>query len=176
MADPIRVVFDIHLYVINIVGSDAQWPVVAEVPPESGNPSADSISIIFDNPGLFALYASPHILRNTVRVLKSCGLSDAFITEYLAAIEDVINESGGSVLDPGRVLDLGSRDFEDNHILALALAVDADIIVSDDTDLTQLSPWLGRPIIRPRDFVRRFVNAPRRQLAIREIGSRSTIQ
>jgi len=163
MAEPVRVVFDVHLYVNNVVGPDAQWPVVAEVPPGSGNPSADSISIVFDHPGQFALYASPHIIRNTVRVLKACGLGDGLATEYLAAIEEVITDSGGAVVDPGPVLDLGSRDFEDNHILALAVAVEADIIVSDDTDLTQLSPWRGRPIIRPRDFVRRFVNAPRQR-------------
>jgi len=71
------------------------------------------------------------------------------------------DDSGGDIRDPGSVLDLGARDFEDNHILVLASAVDADIIVSDDTDLTQLSPWQGRPIIRPRDFVTRYVNAPR---------------
>jgi len=111
MAKPVRVVFDIHLYVNNLVGMDAQWPVVAEVPPGSGNPSADSISIVFDNPGVFALYASPHIIRNTVRVLKECGLDDALVTEYLAVIKEIIVESGGNVLDPGRVLDLGSRDF-----------------------------------------------------------------
>jgi len=65
------------------------------------------------------------------------------------------------VCDPGQVLDLGSPDFEDNHILALALAVDADIIISDDADLTQLSPWRGRPIIRPRDFVHLFISTNR---------------
>lgn len=43
------------------------------------------------------------------------------------------------------------------NILALALAVDADIIVSDDAGLTVLSPWLGRPIVRPREFVRRYL-------------------
>ena len=157
MAEPIRVVFDVHLYVNNIVGSDAQWPVIDEVPPRSGNPCADSISIIFDNPGTYALYISPHIIRNTIRVLKTLGLSDEFVTRYIAAIEEIIAESGGEVRDPGQVHDLGSRDFEDNHILALALGVDADLIVTDDSDLTTLSPWLGRPIIRPRDFVTRFI-------------------
>ena len=161
MTDPVRVVFDVHLYINNVTGADAQWPVVAEVPPGSGNPSADSISIVFDNPGRFSLYASPHIIRNTVRVLKSCGLDDSFVTAYLGAIREIIADSGGDVLDPGPVRDLGAPDFEDNHILALALAVDADIIVSDDADLTQLSPWRGRPIIRPRDFVHRHITHQR---------------
>lgn len=161
MAEPTRVVFDIHLYVNNVTGADAQWPIVTEVPPGSGNASADSIAIVFDNPGAYALYASPHIIRNTARVLKIHGLDDAFVTGYLAAIEEILADSGGDVRDPGQVLDLGSSGHEDNHILALAVAVDADLIVSDDTDLTPLSPWRGRPIIRPREFVRRFVNASR---------------
>jgi len=161
MPEPIRLVFDIHLYVNNVTGADAQWPVVAEVPPGSGNPSADAISIVFDNPGRFALFASPHIVRNTIRILKVCGLDDTFVAAYWRAMADIIADSGGDVRDTGPVLDLGSRDFEDNHLLALALAVDADMIVSDDANLTQLSPWQGRPIIRPRDFVARFVNAPR---------------
>ncbi len=159
MAEPVRVVFDIHLYINNVVGADAQWPVVAEVPPGSGNASADSIAIVFDNPGAYTLYASPHIVRNTVRVLQACGLDDVLVTGYLAALEEVITDSGGDVRDPGPVRDLGSPDHEDNHILALALAVDADLIVSDDADLTTLSPWRGRPIIRPHQFVRRFVSA-----------------
>jgi len=73
----------------------------------------------------------------------------------------IIKDSGGDIRDPGPVLDLGAREFEDNHILALASAACADIIASNDTDLTQLSPWQGRPIIRPLDFVARYINAPR---------------
>ncbi len=161
MGEPIRVVFDVHLYVNNVLGADAQWPVIAEVPPSSGNASADSIAIIFDNPTRYALYASPHIVRNTVRVLKLAGLDDALVTAYLTAVEEIITESGGDIRDPGEVLDLGSRDFEDNHILALAAAVDAHLIVSDDADLTTLSPWRGRPIIRPHEFVRLYVTSSR---------------
>jgi len=102
-------------------------------------------------------------------VLKTCGLNDSFIAAYLAAItvnNRIWADSATSLRyaqndgwnEPQR---LRPSDFEGNHILALASAVDADIIVSDDTDLTQLSPWQGRPIIRPRDFVARYVNAPR---------------
>jgi len=157
MTDPVRVVFDVHLYVNNLAGADAQWPVVAEVPPGSGNASADAIAIVFDNPGAYSLFASPHIIGNTVRVLAAHGFDTPLVTTYLAAIEEIIADSNGGVCDPGPVRDLGSPDHEDNHILALALAVDADLVVSDDTDLTTLSPWLGRPIIRPRQFVQRFV-------------------
>lgn len=161
MAEPTNVVFDIHLYVNNILGPDAQWPVVAEVPPATGNASADSIAIVFDNPGSYRLYASPHIVRNTTRVLKEAGLDDAIVTEYLQPIAEIIADSGGDIRDPGPVLEPGSPDYEDNHILALALAADADLIVSGDIHLTSLSPWQGRPIITARAFVRRFVSQRR---------------
>ncbi|MCL2780822.1 MAG: hypothetical protein FWD74_04930 [Actinomycetia bacterium] len=161
MADPVRIVFDVHLYVLNLTGADAQRPVVVEVPPGSGNASADCLSIIFDNPGVYALYASPHIVGNTARVLRQCGLDEVLVRDYLNAVREIIFDSGGDVRDPGHVFDLGSPDHEGNHVLALALAVDADVIVSDDTDLTPMSPWRGCPIIRPRQFVERFVNARR---------------
>jgi predicted nucleic acid-binding protein len=161
MADPARLVFDVHLYVNNILGPDARWPVVAPVPPGSGNPSADSLAIVFDDPAGFVLYASPHIIRNTARVLVAHGLDRALVAKYLAAVQEIISDSGGDIRDPGQVLDLGSPDFEDNHILSLALAVDADLIVSDDVGLTALSPWRGRPVIRPREFVQRFARSRR---------------
>jgi len=150
------VVFDIHPYINNLIGSDATWPVISEVPPGGGNLSDDCISLVFDNPDRFVLFASPHIVRNTIRVLMAAGLDDTLVTGYLGEIMQIVADSGGAVCDPGPVMDHGVSDFEDNHILALALAVDADLIVSDDTDLTQLSPWLGRRILRPRDFVYRY--------------------
>lgn len=163
MAEPIRVVFDVHIYISNLLGPDAQWPVVAEVPPGTGNASADALAIVFDNPGAYRLFASPHIVRNIARVLAGQGLGESLASSYLAAVAEIITDSGGDIRDPGHVYDLGSPDHEDNHILALALAVDADLIVSDDADLTSLSPWRGRPIIRPHDFVRRFVTQSRRR-------------
>ena len=110
MTEPTRVVFDIHLYVGNVTGADAQWPVVSEVPPRTGNASADAIAIVFDNPDAYALYASPHIIRNTARVLAGLGLDDVFVTGYLAAVAEIISDSGGDIRDPGHVFDLGSRD------------------------------------------------------------------
>ena len=52
-------------------------------------------------------------------------------------------------------------DHEDNRILELALAANADLIVSDDADLTGLSPWRGIPVVRPAEFTGR-VDAARR--------------
>jgi predicted nucleic acid-binding protein len=68
--------------------------------------------------------------------------------------------SGGGVLDPPRTVH-DCRDHEDNLVLDLAAEVGALLIVSEDTDLTSMSPWRGVPILRPAQFVAR-VDAMRR--------------
>jgi predicted nucleic acid-binding protein len=53
------------------------------------------------------------------------------------------------------------RDFEDNLILDLAVETGAFLVVSEDSDLTSMSPWRGTPILRPKEFAAR-VDALRR--------------
>jgi uncharacterized protein len=50
------------------------------------------------------------------------------------------------------------RDTNDNHILALAEAAEAAIIVSSDHDLLTLSPWNGIPILTPAEFLAQVEN------------------
>ncbi|MGA3131480.1 MAG: putative toxin-antitoxin system toxin component, PIN family [Terracidiphilus sp.] len=50
-------------------------------------------------------------------------------------------------------LDPPCRDASDNFILALALAAQADAVVSSDHDLLVLNPWRGIPILTPAQFV-----------------------
>ena len=47
------------------------------------------------------------------------------------------------------------RDPLDNKFLALALAAEADLIVSSDGDLLALHPWNGIPVITAREFLER---------------------
>lgn len=46
-----------------------------------------------------------------------------------------------------------------NLVLDLVVATDSLIPVSDDTDLTELSPWNGRAILRPWPVSRLLDNA-----------------
>jgi uncharacterized protein len=46
------------------------------------------------------------------------------------------------------------RDPMDNKFLALALASEADALVSSDEDLLILNPWRGIPIMTPTEFNR----------------------
>jgi hypothetical protein len=44
------------------------------------------------------------------------------------------------------------RDPKDNQFLSLALAAEADVIVSSDEDLLVLHPWRGIPVVTPAAF------------------------
>lgn len=44
-------------------------------------------------------------------------------------------------------------DPDDDKFLACALAASADVIISGDKDLVQLSGWRGVQVLRPRRFV-----------------------
>jgi predicted nucleic acid-binding protein len=143
-----------------LVGPASTFPLIAAIPPSTENAAADCLSVMFDAEE-FRLYLSPHILTNTARVLGQLGLSDALAEDYIEAILDITAESGGQVIDPPRTV-FDVHDYEDDLVLDLVVATDSLILVTDDTDLTELNPWNGRLILRPRDFVDRVVQSRRR--------------
>jgi len=154
------VVFDTNVYVDAIIGPDSQWPLIDQLPPATDNAAADCLSLAFDAED-FRLFTSPHILTNITRLLHKVGVAGPTTEQWINAILDIVDMTGGLVVDPDRtVFDIG--DYEDNLIIDLAVAVDAILVVSEDTDLTALSPWQGRiPILRPREFVLRTLQARR---------------
>lgn len=154
------VVYDINVLVRAFVGEDSEWPYIAQVPPTTANADADCLSIAFDADE-FRLYASPHILENLARVLVELGVQPARAEAMVEAVLEIVTTSGGAVIDPPRkAFDVG--DHEDNLILDLVIAADATIVVSNDTDLTSLSPWHNRIVVmRPREFVGRVIQMRR---------------
>lgn len=101
----------------------------------------------------FSLWLSPHIISNTERVLdEGLGWAKDQAALFLDVLERVAAHSDGGVVDPPATVS-DCYDSEDNRILDLAADVGALLIVSDDTDLTSMSPWRGTPILRPREFV-----------------------
>jgi len=157
LAPGTSVVFDVNVYLDYILGADGSWPLLPDIPPTTANPSSDAISLAFASK--FALFASPHILRNVARVMRDVGQSPGTTNEYISLIVDMCEFSGGAVIEP-EARDHGVTDFEDNLIASLAKdpSVDALIIVSSDRDLLRLGPaWNGRLVMRPADFVRRVV-------------------
>ncbi|MCK4303411.1 MAG: putative toxin-antitoxin system toxin component, PIN family [Candidatus Eisenbacteria sp.] len=50
-----------------------------------------------------------------------------------------------------------SRDRQDDKFIACALAVGGEVIVSGDKDLLTISEQLITPVLRPREFVDRYI-------------------
>jgi predicted nucleic acid-binding protein len=148
---PVTVVFDVNVLVGAVAGGNSPFRSWPSPPPTSGNPYADCLGIMVDA-AEFALWLSPHILDNTTRVLQEELKWEATVSDsYLDLLARVATNSSGGILDPPRTV-TDCADFEDNAILDLAAEVGALLIVSDDTDLTSMSPWRGTPILRPKEF------------------------
>ena len=154
-APKIRVVFDVNVFVDALVGPDSTFPLIREVPPTTTNAAMDAFSLAYDGFN-FALYVSPHILRNAGRVFELAGLSAGVTAEVLQTLVEIVHFSGGSVVDPERAV-FDVKDFEDNLVLDLVKAVDAQVVVTSDRDLIGLNPWNGRLILNPRDFVQHII-------------------
>lgn len=147
----IPVVFDVNVLVGAAAGGNSPFRSWPSPPPTSGNPFADCLGIMVDA-AEFGLWLSPHILDNTARVLVDGLKWPGDRTEqYLAVLVEVADHSRGGIVDPLSTIH-DCRDHEDNRILDLAAEIGALLVVSEDTDLTSMSPWHGTPILRPREF------------------------
>ncbi|MEV8516307.1 PIN domain-containing protein [Dactylosporangium sp. NPDC051484] len=154
------VVFDVNVLVQAIATGNSPYLSWPSPPPTSGNPFADCLGIVNDA-AEFALWLSPHILDNTVRVLMQVvGTPKEEADDYREILIEMAEASDGGVFTPPRTVH-DCRDHEDNLVLDLAAEVGALLIVSEDADLTSMSPWRGVPVLRAREFVGR-VDAMRR--------------
>jgi predicted nucleic acid-binding protein len=154
------VVFDVNVLVQAIASGNSPYLSWPSPPPTSGNPFADCLGIVNDA-AEFALWLSPHILDNTVRVLMTVvGTPKEEADDYREILIEMAEASGGGMLTPPRAVH-DCADPEDNLVLDLAAEVGALLIVSEDVDLTAMSPWRGVPILRSREFAGR-VDAMRR--------------
>jgi predicted nucleic acid-binding protein len=154
MTAPVSVVYDVNVLVRAAVGGNNQYRSWPSPPPTSDNPCADCIGVAADAEE-FGLWLSPHILNNTARVLHEVlSWKVDRIERHIDDLVTIAEHSGAGVIEP-EVTVTDCPDWEDNQILALAADVGAILIVSDDTDLTSMSPWRGTPILRPKEFVAR---------------------
>jgi len=159
------VIFDVNVFIDAVVtGQDSfeSWPSPL---PTSGHYAADCVGIANDAVE-FSLWLSPHVLTNIERVLETPEAGGGFewdpepIEEYLSVLVEIADASGGGVLEPDEAV-TDCPDYEDNRILELALAAQAVLIVSNDSDLLHMTSWRGIPVLSPRDFAAR-VDAARR--------------
>ena len=122
---------------------------------------------------------SPHALTNIEKALVSPVSEGGFewdpgpIETYLEVLLEIAESSGGGVNTPTEVV-TDCADFEDNRILELAIACQAILIISNDSDLLHMTPWRGIPAISIREFAAR-VDAARRARR-RLINSQATFK
>ncbi|MDR3741572.1 MAG: putative toxin-antitoxin system toxin component, PIN family [Terracidiphilus sp.] len=106
-----------------------------------------------------ALCASAGVLEELQSVLGRSRF-DAYVDldSRLALMETIRSNAQFFVIPPLILEEVqGScRDPRDDHILALSLAAEAEIIVSSDHDLLVLKPWRGIPILTPAQFLTRY--------------------
>jgi len=150
----VPVVFDVNVLVRAIASGNSPYGSWPSPPPTSGNPFADCLGVINDA-AEFGLWLSPHILDNTTRVLSEVvGTPKEEAEDYRELLLEMANASGGGICTPLRTVH-DCPDHEDNLVLDLAADVAALLIVSEDTDLTSMSPWRGTPILRAGQFTGR---------------------
>jgi predicted nucleic acid-binding protein len=156
----VHVVFDVTVFVDVVTTDGVEFTSFPSPPPlDSDAVFASCIGIANDGREV-SLFLSEHVLDTLRYVLATeYGWDQDHLDDYEDGLLEVAIASGGGLFDVQTVI-TECADPEDDNILALALDADAELIVSNDTDLLEMSPWRGRPIITPRQFAER-VNAVR---------------
>ena len=140
-----------------VVGGRSDFESWPSPPPISDNLFADCVGIVNDAHE-FTLCLSEHVLETLVFVLTDdehgFGWDPAEAENYVGVLWDIAEKAGGGVYEAKHEV-TDCSDYEDNRILELALDAKADLIVSSDAHLLDMSPWREIPIITPQDFARR---------------------
>lgn len=160
------VTVDVNVLVAAVVGGNDTFHSWPSPPPVRGNLGANVVGILNDARE-FSLFLTEHILAGVLRVLTGTppnGYAWAVerAQEYVELLVEIAGASGGAVVQPGEAV-TDCPDYEDNRILECAAASGSMLIVSDDTDLTSMSPWRGTPVVTSQEFVTRTDSMRRSQ-------------
>lgn len=110
--------------------------------------------------GAVTLISSPALLAELARVLERPKFdvvllrSDTSRTQTLAEVRQL-----AEVIDPPPLAQPVCRDPDDDTVLALALAAQADIVISGDDDLLSLGSFESIPILTPVQALQRVLGA-----------------
>ena len=105
--------------------------------------------------GQVTLYTSPALIAELTRILATPKLlprverSGLALDELLARYLNV-----AIVVQPQTVPLVVPTDPDDDHVIACALAANAELIVSGDSDLLALKEYQGIPIVSPTEATR----------------------
>jgi putative PIN family toxin of toxin-antitoxin system len=128
----LRVVFDTNVYV-----SALNFP---------NSPLTDLVE--HAQRGTYQLIISPAIVNEVADVLRRFEWTERDIRVRLKTIT-----KSSEIVMPQTVPDVIKEDPDDNHILACALAGNANLIVSRDLDLLRLKMYGTIGIMSPIDFL-----------------------
>ncbi len=85
--------------------------------------------------------------RKLARRVAASGLSVAQLVARYALLAQNVSPA---------TIERVSADPDDDHVLACALAAQADLIVSGDSDLLNLKSYQGMPIVSPAEALKRL--------------------
>ena len=106
--------------------------------------------------GMLGLVSSPALLAELTDVLGRAKF-DAILTRSNTSREKAMAELRqlAEVIEPPPLPQPVCRDPDDDEVLALAIAAQADLIVSGDNELLVLLQFNGIPIVSPAQAVAR---------------------
>ena len=156
MSSPVTA--DVNVFVRAVAGGRDDFHSWPSPPPVRGNPAANVVGILNDGRE-FGLCLTEHILANVFRVLSGpppagFGWETDRAEEYVRLLIEIADASGGGLVTPAETV-ADCRDHEDDRILECAAASGSVLIVSDDSDLLEMSPWRGIPVLTATQFVAR---------------------
>ena len=103
--------------------------------------------------GKFTVLYSNETIMEIIDVLgrDKFRLKYHILTDDISALINLIRLRGEVVIPKHKVTDY--RDPKDDKFLDIALAGDADCLVSGDLDLVSMNPYRSVPIITPAEFL-----------------------
>ena len=107
--------------------------------------------------GTLGLISSPTLLAELEVVIRRPKF-DAILTSVNTSRDHALAEVWQlvEVIEPPPLVVPVCRDPDDDAVFALALAAQADLIISGDDDLLAVSDFQGIPIITPAEAIRRI--------------------
>ena len=107
--------------------------------------------------GTLTLISSPSLLSELVEVMNRPKFQPLLVRSDTDP-ERVRSELRrlADIIDPPPLPAAVSRDLSDDAVLALAVASQADLIITGDADLLELGSYAGIPIINPAEAIIRI--------------------